>query len=292
MRKPNKFAIVAVCIAVTALAACKVPENVQQNQLNGDNAVENNDQVDISEVKDPTLPAVNVKIESTNDSLTLKDSGVAVYTSQLGRVRLSTAQNGNMEATKKISATMNAASERNRDEGTKLKNNCLAYLEEIEDPSNPIPWAFETSYKEGRNDAKVVSFSESIYMYTGGAHPSTISFSYNFDAQTGEQLILEDVFGATIENDEPLVEFEKIIKRRLSEKYGQEALQQALEYLDIKELEESLAFCVQAQDCWEFTNDGIKITYSTYSIAPYAAGAFEIEISKDELSGEVLKYFN
>lgn len=289
--------IAALCLALT-LGACKntsdnkTPDKDTQSSIedvqNGtqgsqnNNIDENTGNTEEKLPENPDAPAVSVKFESIKDSISLKSTGESIYSSDIAKLRILSGENGTSEVTKKISSVMSSATERNEKQASQLKSDCLNYLEQGADTQG---WVFETSCEVVRNDAYAVSIIENIYMNAGGAHPSSVAFAYNFDSRTGSQLTFDSLIGGT--SDEKPDEFtamDKLIRSKLAEKYGEQTLQSAKEYLGTVDLDESIAFINAAEDCWYFDDQGITIYYSTYKIAPYAAGDFEIQITPEELA--------
>ena len=154
-----------------------------------------------------------------------------------------------------------------------MKNDCLDYLVE---GGSGTPWAFEATYETERNDAYALSFTEEIYMNAGGVHPSTVKFGYNFEPSTGKQVMYEDIVG-----EDGVDALEALIKEKISDKYGAETLEQSLEYIGY---DETLTYAGISKDSWHFTKDGISVVFSQNDIAVYAAGEFDVDITKEELA--------
>lgn len=66
--------------------------------------------------------------------------------------------------------------------------------EEYDDPFG-MPYDFDLSYDVTYNEGGVISVVFHDYMYTGGAHGSTLRYSYTFDLNTGHEYSLGDLLG-------------------------------------------------------------------------------------------------
>jgi hypothetical protein len=77
------------------------------------------------------------------------------------------------------------------------KNDLLQFLEEGFNPG-PAQYALDISYETTQhgNDFLSVIFTE--YVYTGGAHPTTLFKTFTFDLDANRVLALDDLFQAGI----------------------------------------------------------------------------------------------
>jgi len=190
----------------------------------------------------------------------------------------------NSPIAKKMNTVLNKAYERNDlvsdgmlDALNKAEQSLLESGGDIS--SMQLPWTLETSYSIVRNDGKALSVIENVYYYAGGIHPQSNIYTYNFDPKTGEQI--KQVFFP--EGDSKARDaIDKVVYNKLVEKYGSDEI--SYDYVTSSIVE-------QAVDSWYFTENGITVYFNAYDIAPFAAGTFEIELSKDELGEQAQRYF-
>lgn len=117
----------------------------------------------------------------------------------------------------------------------------------------------------------LVSVLVTGYSYYGGAHPNTYTRSWNFDLTTGEFLTVDDL--AALEGD---LSGESLTDRVYWALYDQVRAQELdKDYFDDYDfyLRDFSSFAVL-----NFTEDGLRATFDTYIIAPYAAGAQEFTV--------------
>ena len=130
----------------------------------------------------------------------------------------------------------------------------------------------------GRADAGVISLIETEVYYLGGAHGGSVVTGYNFDAATGELLLLEDLA-------EDSDAFYQMVKADIISQCQAYPEQMAF-YSATDSQEFALTIDdVLASNSWYFTETGIEIIANPYFIGPYAAGSFEFEIPYDQLDG-------
>lgn len=107
---------------------------------------------------------------------------------------------------------------------------------------------------------KVLTYTGSIYTYTGGAHGSTVSFGSTFRTDNGKAL------GWDIFQPDSLPAIKNMVKEAIKTQYFK-AGNDFSDYLLVKESEFPLP-----QTAPIFVKDGIEFIYQQYEIAPYAAG--------------------
>lgn len=271
--KKTVFAILAICVCALAFASCKKEPNIVNPP---ENPTPNNQGTEYTE--EIPAPEYTIKTEPLTDTVSAKDSGELIFTKTVERVRVTAKHNAYIDAARKISNTMKNASDRNETQADALKNNALASF--TGDDMIGLPWSLETTFEAISSEGKVVSIVEHIYQSTGAAHPMRIDFSYNFDAQTGNQLSLGDFF--PIGDDKKTPEITALFRSKLEEKYPG-AVQESFIQTNLIEM---------AVDTWIFTENGMKIWYNEQEIAPHAAGKLEIELTRDELPEAALKYLD
>jgi hypothetical protein len=140
------------------------------------------------------------------------------------------------------------------------------------------PWQSETSGDVLLDRSGMVTVSIFTYAFTGGAHGMSIMQFLVFDAATGKQLGLTDIFKPGFETT-----LDNLIERRFRQMKGlseKDSLNGEKGGLFENHLRHNENFAV--------TGSGIRFLYNQYEIAPYAAGQITINLSFDELK-EILK---
>ena len=139
-------------------------------------------------------------------------------------------------------------------------------------------WKLETDYSVKRNDGKVLSILQQVYIDQGdGAY--FMNSALNFDVLTGD--LIQQVF-FTNGNDAELDAMDDLLYKKLTEKYPEAGI--SYEYVNS-------SFVDSAIDTWYFTNDGIYVFYNAESIAPEVMGDFNVTVTKDELPEFAKGYF-
>lgn len=175
----------------------------------------------------------------------------------------------------KLQDAVNAINDQTEDSITYSYENCredwVGTYEPIlnDDPdAETYPYMGNDEKYVTRADDQVFSIVGMNETYIGGAHPATWYYAYNIDSLTGEQLSLSDF----VNEDCDIAGF---IANQLYTNwdYGaffaadkEELTKTIQEYID----NESITFYV--------TEESIVFIFSQYSIAPYAAGSFQVII--------------
>lgn len=273
-----KKRIVAAIIcagALVAFASChntKLPDNndVEQGEEVKQDVQQNNEEI--------PAPEYTIKIEPMTDTVSLKDTGDLIFTKTVEKIRVTAQHSAYLDAAKNISSVMKISFERNEQQADDLKNGILESF--TGEDMTGLPWALETNYEVNSSGGKLVSFTEHIYYNAGGAYPTYADFSYNFDAATGKQLLLEDFFPIDDEEKTPL--YDAMLREKLDAKYP-DTVQDSFIQTNLINI---------AVDTWVFTENGMKIWYNEQEIAPHAAGKLEIELTRDELPESALAYLD
>jgi hypothetical protein len=148
------------------------------------------------------------------------------------------------------------------------------YQEYAADPFT-LPWELECNGEVIYLSDQVFSLAISNYRYTGGAHPNTVTHMLNYDLHKGQPILLRDL---VIDWDG----FSKLAERYFRQSKGIDLRQSWEEsgYFWGEEFKVSNNFAI--------TEQGIKLYYNTYEIAPYAAGITEFIIPYQDLRGIIL----
>lgn len=107
----------------------------------------------------------------------------------------------------------------------------------------------------------IINYRVTEELYTGGAHPLTITTLFVFDALTGEYLTLEKLFPPTQQDD---------LKSLLLAKLMQNNDVETIEALNEKGFLEMSDMFVSNNIA--FRTDSVEFFYNPYDIAPYALG--------------------
>ncbi len=118
-----------------------------------------------------------------------------------------------------------------------------------------------------RADQEVLSLVERSTSYAGGAHGNTGFTTVNLDAQTGKEILLEDVI-----KDQNLLL--KPLKEELIKKYGKDTFFDELD----ENIKSRLEGAEDIKPAWTLDPQGITFYYSDYDLAPYAAGTQNVTI--------------
>ena len=149
------------------------------------------------------------------------------------------------------------------------------YLNEKQINENPAWFNFShiinTHIEHGRKD--VINYVIHSEYYNGGAHPNSALVIINFDAATGEEIRLDDIFKENYE--------EYLCNRltdALAEKIGARSRKEIQEkgYLTFNDIFPTENFIIK--------DDSILFCYNLYEIAPRAAGTTTLGFTYEELS--------
>jgi len=135
-----------------------------------------------------------------------------------------------------------------------------------------VPWTHKESRTIRRFDDEVLTLERDYNDYSGGAHGRHETHYYNFDVQTGDTLLLDDIIkpGAR-EPVQALVDFHY----REQEGLAPDASLTTDGILSVESIPLTENFSLEPK--------GIRFYYNPYEIAAYAAGAIIIEVPKSDL---------
>ena len=117
-----------------------------------------------------------------------------------------------------------------------------------------------------RADDKVLSFSDTTYSFTGGAHGNGGSEQRVYDVRTGEELGLSDVVADKAALEAFVVDY-------LEENYGSEDM-----LLEGWEDAVAAAFSEGLKHSFGLTPEGIRISFDPYEIGPWALGTVTVDV--------------
>ncbi|MGN0478225.1 MAG: PdaC/SigV domain-containing protein [Hominenteromicrobium sp.] len=138
------------------------------------------------------------------------------------------------------------------------------------------PWEYTVKLYDTYATAGALSLQFMEISYSGGAHPMSVRYSYNFDLETGERLALSDLYDPKNPNaQEALIGlFTQALRKETNDLLS-----------DPENIIRSSFEGSSALSLWRFTEEGLCITFSPYVIASYGAGYIEPVVSYDELDG-------
>lgn len=143
-----------------------------------------------------------------------------------------------------------------------------------------IPCSASQVYEIALNNEKFLSVKRVCSQFSGGIHGNTEYFSDSFSFESGERLVLSDIF--TVSADEYL---DRIFKEVLLQIRMDDS-----EYFG--DYESSVKTLYNTEDFY-LTADSIVVFYSEYTLGPYSLGIPEYSISfedvDDILTKEMLK---
>ncbi|MBQ7399730.1 MAG: hypothetical protein IJW06_04650 [Clostridia bacterium] len=186
----------------------------------------------------------------------------------------------NRPSAKKINEVLTKARERSNDVNDRLVDELDAYLSLENADISVFPWESRVDYDCLRNDGKAISVLETVESYTAGTLTATSNFSYNFDPLTGDHI--NQVF--YIAGDKASFdEADDVMYKKLVSKYGEETIS----YNNV-----ASSFVEIAEQCWYFTEGGVKVMFNVGTVADPEVGTLELEYTKEELPELAQKYFN
>ncbi len=134
------------------------------------------------------------------------------------------------------------------------------------DEFNPVYCTAEAKLYRQRTDAKIVSLLEGVEKYTGGIHPDYFWHGINYDAETGESLLITDVLTDT-------KTLPAILEKKITEKYS------GVTFFNLQD-----TFNQYKPEAYTWTMDyqGITFWFAPYEIAAYAVGTLSAKLWFDE----------
>jgi hypothetical protein len=150
---------------------------------------------------------------------------------------------------------------------------------------NPFqPFDFIANWTPAQINDKYISFVMNIYYYVGGAHGAEEAAAFNYDLKNKKEVSINDFLGQSQQSLEKLSELsiaEVSFKLELQgiqiDRFSEEAVKAG-----------TLPNAENFRD-FNFTSDSLIIYFQKYQVAPGAAGAITITISKNELAENGIK---
>jgi outer membrane protein assembly factor BamB len=168
---------------------------------------------------------------------------------------------------KKAEQKINATLQKGAKVANKHRLKLLADEKEAKDKwtSSQGPWRpyeYVFTYKVPFNDAGKLSVVYYEYVYTGGAHGMTTGTTFNFDLNTGDLIQLSKLIKG---NEKSIQDY---TYQQLQKKYSGYVLIKSPNEIELKD----------KNRLWVFDQEGIKLIFSEYEVAAYAAGMPEIVV--------------
>ena len=271
--KKNIFAAILAGLVICTAVACSKTTTENNDDSHGNNT-------EVSQLSEK--PQFQMLVKDYPISVTDKNNEGLVYVSGTVRKASVVAQSREFsDITKNINSVLLSAYNRNKTSGDEILDIVSeAFTTEGFDVSTAMfPWSIDTNYELVNNNGTVVTVKETVDYFAGGPHHTVSTYYYNFDCADGKHLAqILYTEGDDAQRDAA----DELIYNKLKEKYGEDVIN--YDYIQS-------SFVEAAVDTWYFTENGINVYFNQYEIAPYAAGDFEIEITKAELPEAALKYF-
>lgn len=119
-------------------------------------------------------------------------------------------------------------------------------------------YTYQTSYNVKYNNNGKLSILVSDYMYTGGAHGSSVATTYNFDLKTGSQHKMSNILTSN-------TKYTKVTNY---------AIEYMINHPDIFFADDITLndFKINKNSQFYFTTNGIYLIFQEYEVAPYSSG--------------------
>lgn len=136
------------------------------------------------------------------------------------------------------------------------------------------PNAYDAGFNVTLLNPKVLSLTQTLYQFTGGAHGGTAILGRNFDLSNGKEWKLSDI----LVNEKSLFKIADFCRTELKKQhtFDEDWLNEGS---DPKEPNNYNGF-------W-FSKEGLHFNFGQYQIASYAEGMFEVKIPFEKLDGLV-----
>jgi hypothetical protein len=139
-------------------------------------------------------------------------------------------------------------------------------------------WFLERKVRVIHQDAEVLSLEETVFWYTGGAHPNNSARLASFDPVSGRRLVLEDLltpgYGPRLN---AIAEHRFRAIREIPE--GQSLADAGFWFED---------GVFSLNDNFAVADSGLAFHFDPYEIAPYALGPTDLVLEREEL-GELIR---
>ncbi len=139
-----------------------------------------------------------------------------------------------------------------------------------------LSYSEDLSFAAQRADSNVISFTESFYAYTGGAHGNSDTRGVNYNAKTGELISFTDLSDDSAAFHEDTLAY--------NQKLAETASYQERMFSSESITDGSLEAVLYADDVWYLSTSGLVFMSAPYALGPYAAGTIEFIIPYSDLA--------
>lgn len=139
-----------------------------------------------------------------------------------------------------------------------------------------IPYTEDISFQVQRSDSNVISFVESSYSFTGGAHGNSGSSGINFNAKTGDIIAFSDLSDDAAAFHEDTLAYNQELAK--TESY------QSRMFPQDSTMPDPLESVLYADGKWYLSTAGLVFISNPYELGPYAAGTIEFLIPYSDLA--------
>lgn len=149
-------------------------------------------------------------------------------------------------------------------------------------PGEPKPtWKNELriEYVTSRFSKDILSVRLIVLAFTGGAHPNTTNVTKTFDLRSGKELALADIFR---EDADYLA---------LLSQVSRDDLAGTMQNADLNMIQEGTAPREENFQSFMLDEQGMKLIFDPYQVAPYAAGTQEVYLGWSRLRDVVRAEF-
>ncbi|MCY6485883.1 DUF3298 and DUF4163 domain-containing protein [Clostridium aestuarii] len=131
-----------------------------------------------------------------------------------------------------------------------------------------------SDYEIYNNDENILSFTITVYSYTGGAHGMTEKFAFNIDMQSGKELALKDLFKESFDYK---TELTKEINKQIAEDNAK-PIDDKTKFMFFQDAKANLC-----KSQYYIDNKNLVIYFPLYELAPYSSGIPSFKIPLDSL---------
>ncbi len=150
-------------------------------------------------------------------------------------------------------------------------------------PTPGYMWGLNVEYALFHYGDDVVSIEFSLYEYTGGAHGMTTFQTFVFDTSAETVLALEDVFQP---GTDPLAVIAPLAEQAITAQLEAMGAMGDAEWIATGTAPDPINY-----RNWVPTEEGLRLTFEPYQVAPYAVGPQAITIPWADLAGSLSAAF-
>jgi hypothetical protein len=154
-------------------------------------------------------------------------------------------------------------------------------------PDNPeAPFEFIAGWEQTRFDEKYISFSLTIYYFSGGAHGITEVDAFNYDIKNKKEITINDFLGNSSQNLEKLSQLARqqvILQLQSNDMQIEGFLEQMIDDGTKPNLDNYKNF--------NFDSNSLIIYFQQYQVAPGSAGQITITLDKNMLKENSIESF-